>query len=118
MGSTGFGRFGDIHTAKKYLQDRCLKELPEIQLEDIANSEYYKSEGDVPDLFSMVYVSNKLKRGRLSVLLVDDDSEIGLIPSQYSYLHTCLLKGHSYTGNIVYNEDGQFPKVVVKLDAK
>ncbi|MFS0671664.1 hypothetical protein [Ornithinibacillus sp. 179-J 7C1 HS] len=118
MGSMGSGRFGEQNGAKQYNKDRCLTEIPEIQLEDVVNCEYYLSEGEVPGLFREVFVPKKLKRGRLTVIQAEDNTEIGLIPSQFNYLYTCLLKGHSYRGNIVYIEDGQFPKVVVKLDAK
>lgn len=118
MGSMGTGEFGKISDAKNYNEARCLKELPDIELQEVANSEYYHSEGQVPDIFSAIYISRKLKHGRLQILLADDDREIGLLPSQFSYLHTCLAKGHTYSGTIIFSENTQFPKIAVKLDAK
>ena len=118
MGSVGTGAFGTFGDAKRYDIERCIRELPEIELQEVAHSEYYRSEGAVPDIFTAVYVSEKTKNGRLQVLITDDDIEIGLLPSEYNYLLTCLSKGHRYTGTIIYSENMHFPKIVVKLDAK
>lgn len=118
MGSAGTGAFGIYEDAKRYDKDRCLRELPEIELQEVALSEYYRSEGEVPVIFTSVYVGEKSKKGRLQVLLTDDDREIGLLPSEYNYLLTCLSKGHRYSGTIVYSENMHFPKIVVMLDAK
>ena len=118
MGSVGTGAFGIFGDAKRYDKEKCLKELPEIELQEVAHSKYYRSEGEVPDIFTAVYVAEKTKNGRLQVLLTDDGHEIGLLPSEYNYLLTCLSKGHRYSGTIVYSENMHFPKIVVKLDAK
>ncbi|MFF6016190.1 MULTISPECIES: hypothetical protein [Lysinibacillus] len=118
MGSVGTGAFGTFGDAKRYDKERCLRELPEIELQEVAHSEYYTAEGEVPNIFTAVYVAEKTKNGRLQVLLADDEREIGLLPSDFNYLLTCLSKGHRYSGTIVYSEDSHFPKIVVNLDAK
>ncbi|KGR83734.1 hypothetical protein CD30_19385 [Ureibacillus massiliensis 4400831 = CIP 108448 = CCUG 49529] len=118
MGSVGNGEFGRINDAKNYNEERCLRELLEVDLQDVANSEYFNSEGEVPEIFSIIHLGKKLKNGRVQVILTDDESEIGLLPTQYNYLHTCIARGHKYSGTIVYSENAIFPKIVVNLYAK
>lgn len=117
MGSAGTGRFGNISDAKSYDKERCLIELPEIELQEVANCAFYRFEGEVPPIFTPVYVEGKVKNGRLRVLLSEDNNEIGLLPTQFSYLLTCMSRGHNYSGAIVFSEDGTFPKIVVNLHA-
>ena len=95
--------------------DRCRREISEVYLDDIVNCDFYKHKGEVPPVYTSVYVAEQTRNGRFRVLLTEDHSEIGLLPAEYSYLLACISKGYTYTGSVIYKEDGQFPKVVVKL---
>lgn len=110
MDSRGTG----ITNEKKH----CLQDISEVVLEEVANSEYYRGEDDVPAPLTEVYLSKRIKYGRFQVLLADDEREIGLLPANFNYLYTCLAKGFQYSGFILYSQNSHNPKIVVKLNAK
>ncbi|MBU5343930.1 hypothetical protein [Caldifermentibacillus hisashii] len=113
MGSAGSGTFGNYKPSKK--DDQCMNDLEDVILEDVARLPYYLENRDVPSLMSEVNVIREVYHGRIAVESTDDGLVLGLLPTEYNYILTCLAKGISYSGHVSYCIDTPIPKVKVNL---
>lgn len=113
MGSTGSSTFGDYKETGK---DKCGKTV-RCSLEEIENCPYFKKHGKVPKVDTPVSLDSELHEGRLMV--VDDVSElgIGLLPTEYNYLHLCVTSQHySYEGDVFASRNTPAPEISVELN--
>jgi hypothetical protein len=118
MGSSGYGKFGDIKSGQEPTKEMCMKDIESTGLEEIGRMEYYSKNNDVPSIMELVRLSETLENGRLVVVLDATGEKIGLLPSRYSSLLVCMRKGFSYNGHVVFSSLTPFPRVEVTLDAK
>src|SRR5690625_1930075 len=115
MGSTGMGRFKDFKPSGN--EDRCLEDLENVSLEDVGRMPYYEKFKEMPPMMIEVLVLNDLYNGRIAIQSIDDELIIGLLPSKYNYLLSCLKKGFKYEGHVIFSINNPIPRVMVNLDA-
>ena len=138
MGSTGTGRFGNypgnsrqsnlngqnsISSDSKdvYVGDKnliCMKPLLKVNLEDVAQNDYFNINNEVPPIGYKVIVSSQLKFGRIAVVSDENSVTIGNLPTEYNYIFACLSSGFEYEGVVVSSGSNPFPYVVVDLNAR
>jgi hypothetical protein len=116
LGSTGTGRPADYHPSEP--GDRCAEPLPEISLEDVATSEYFRRARAVPPRTTPVRLRTTLVGGRLGIEVSDTQELLGLVPTEYNYLRACISRGYGYAGAVMTSTDGPVPTVRVQLTAQ
>jgi len=114
MGSVGKGRFEDYSTQSG--NDKCLDDIEDVRLDDVARSEYFKQYNQVPAIITSVELQKELYYGRIAVIN-NEKHIIGFLPTNYNYLLSCLNNNYKYTGNISYSSNKPFPIIVVSLNA-
>lgn len=119
MGSSGTGKFGN-YTGAKNEENKCVEDFYDINLEEVAISDFYTSLKTLPDVGSKVYLFEKLHNKRLAIKDSKKDLIIGYLPIEYNYLYTnCILnKGYSYDGQVIFSNDLPIINVVVELNGK
>lgn len=116
MGTTGTGRPTDYHPSDP--GDRCDEPLPEIALEDVATSEYFRRTRAVPTRGTEVRLRTALVGGRLGVEVTETSELLGLVPTEYNYLRACIGRGYGYTSAVTSSADRPVPTVRVQLTAQ
>jgi hypothetical protein len=111
MGSTGSSKFGDYKASST---DKCEKEI-ETDLEEVANSEFYGVNKDVPKVGTPIALLSKPYKSRLVIQESKTGKEIGLLPTKYNYLIVCIKKEYSYAGEVLSSGNGKVPRVRIKL---
>lgn len=125
MGSTGSGMFGtyrgegegSLPKGANGSENQCPKLLEDINLEDVAISEFFNKYSKVPDVGSSIEVLDQLVNRRLVVILSNTNEVIGNIPVRYNYINLCTKKGIKYSGNIISSGLIPIPYIVVNLYA-
>lgn len=126
MGSTGSGMFGTyrgegegaLPTGPNGSDNQCPVLLENIKLEDVAISDFYNKNNNVPNVARDVKVFDKIINGRLVVITSDTKEVIGNVPVKYNYLNLCIKKGINYFGDIISSGLTPIPYIVVNLYAK
>lgn len=126
MGSTGSGMFGAypsggggaLGSSRDASGDNCPLKIENIRLEDVAISEYYLNNEDVPSVGEEVELSVQLVGKRLVVVLTETQEVIGNMPVTYNNLKICMTKGMSYAGEIKSSGLSPVPYIVVNLYAR
>lgn len=126
MGSTGSGMFGTypgggggaLGSSRDAGGDNCPLTIENIRLEDVAISEYYLNNTDVPTVGEDVELSAQLVEKRLAVVLTETQEVIGNLPVIYNNLKICMTKGMSYAGEIKSSGISPIPYIVVNLYAR
>ncbi|MDQ8747730.1 hypothetical protein [Elizabethkingia miricola] len=99
MGSTGSGNFTDYQdfsgTSPKQgglsIDNDCGKAF-RTDLEDVDTSEYYKANGELPDVNTPIVIGFNGSR----IVALVTDKEIGNLPTKYNYIRKCM-------SNIIYS---------------
>ena len=115
MGSAGTGSFGDYKPGQN--EDRCLENLFNITLEEVALCEYFEINKDIPPFMTQVKVKNQLHNGRVALETIERNEIIGLLPTIYSYIISCIRRGYRYEGKVTFSSTSPIAKVMVDLDA-
>jgi hypothetical protein len=116
MGSGGTGRPRDYDPSGP--ADRCADPLPDIPLEEVATSDYYRRVRTVPPRGTGVRLRTELVSGRLGVEVADTGELLGLIPTPYNFLRACIARGYRYDGAVTSSAAGQLPMIRVQLTAQ
>jgi hypothetical protein len=95
--------------------DTCDIPLPNVRLEEIAQSEYYSVTTGVPPVGTAVKVRRKLVGGRIAVETTSQQQSIGFLPTQHNYLLACLESGRKYKGKVTASAASPVPRVVIDL---
>lgn len=111
-GGIGFGSGGDIEEIE------CPLEIQNIKLDDVAISEFYINNSDIPQINEFVELSAHTINKRLVVVLTQTQEIIGNLPVTYNYLNLCIKKGKKYYGKIKSSGISPIPYIVVDLYAK
>ncbi|MCM1538131.1 MAG: hypothetical protein NC254_07025 [bacterium] len=125
MGSSGNGMFGtyrgggagSITNGGNNGREGCPLEIENIRLEDVAISEYFLNQSDVPSVGEPVELAMQLVNKRLAVVLTSTQVVIGNLPVSYNYLNLCIKKGIRYSGKIKSSGLSPIPFIVVNLYA-
>lgn len=122
MGSTGPGTLSDYPGYAKArrgvvgdsdLIDQCEKAV-NTELEDVATSDYYKSQGLVPPVDTTVFIKQVFR-----IVAVDENGVIiGNLPTKYNYLLGCLEDGYVYEGQVSVSHDTPLPYVEIAVTPK
>jgi hypothetical protein len=142
MGSTGTGKFGNYPSSRKQSNLNgqnsvssdstdisfdnnteeesilCMKPLLKVNLEDVAQNDYFIKYHNVPPIDHSVNISSQLKNGRIVVVSKENLVIIGNLPTEYNYISACLSSGYKYEGTVVSSGTSPFPYVVVDLYAR
>jgi len=123
MGSTGTGKFSDYPggkgkgkggAANDDTPNQCDKAIGDIPLEDVARSEFYTTQNQVPPVHTVVKLRRNLVGGRLAIE-TESGMVIGLLPSRHNYLLACLEQGYLYTGQVISSSQEPIPKINIDL---
>lgn len=137
MGSSGSGKFGTYHVdnpkgANAGAEDgegasnrsggangeiECPKNIENIRLQDVATSENYLNNKNVPQNSEEVYLNDRIVNGRLVVMLASTGEIVGNLPTQYNFLINCIKSGYGYAGSVVASGFTPVPFIVVSLYA-
>jgi hypothetical protein len=139
MGSAGSGSFGNYRvgnndnslgisidgstgtindaTGKGTGEIKCPKEITNIQLEDVATSEYYMQHRSLPAVGETVRLRNKIHNGRLVIEKIDTQEVLGNLSTQYNYLIKKKKKNVHYSGVVIAVGITPIPFIVVTLNA-
>lgn len=125
MGSSGNGMFGtyrgggagSIVNSGNNDVDGCPLVIENISLEDVAISEYFQDNNDVPSVGEPVELKSQLVNKRLAIILAKTQQVIGNLPVSYNYLYLCIKKGKRYSGVIKSSGLSPIPYIVVNLYA-
>ena len=129
MGSAGSGRMGDykkgnikgatgtLYGSSSGGESSCPKFIENINLEDVAISEFFLNNGTVPNAEAVVQIRKEVSGRRLVVELSETKEIIGNLPTKYSFLLTCINLGHNYVGTIISSGLSPIPYIVVSLNA-
>jgi len=130
MGSSGHGKFGNYGVGGSEDGQQGASggvggsgngssqgpSLAYIRLEDVATSEYYLNNGDLPPAGEAVNVRSSLYKRRLAVELSSTGEIIGNIPTEYNlFLLSGLKRGIRYSGQVVSSGTFPVPYIVVSL---
>lgn len=124
MGSAGSGIFGTYREdgegsfgGGKINEGGCPSNLYSIPLEDVATSEYYLKNKDVPASGESVELLPEVVNKRLVVALESSKEILGNLPVTYNYLNVCMKKGKMYHGTVKASGLSPIPFIVVDLYA-
>jgi len=95
--------------------DTCDVPLPNVRLEEIDISEYFSAKRTVPSEGTTVQIRNKLVGSRIAVETNRGNLSIGFLPTQYSYLLSCLRDGYKYKGKVTSSSSSPTPRIVIDL---
>lgn len=94
--------------------DPCAVDFDEVELEDVANSEYLAVHGSLPPRGTEVELSGDLHGSRLAIVTVAGGERIGVLPVRLNYLRACVEHNH-YVGNVTTVSTSQLSAVWVHL---
>lgn len=125
MGSSGSGMFGtyraggigSIAGGSSSEEVECPLVIENINLDDVAISEYFLNYKNVPDVNKTVELSTLIVNKRLVVILTDTGEVIGNLPVKYNYLNICMKKDKKYSGTVKSSGLVPIPYIVVNLYA-
>jgi hypothetical protein len=133
MGSSGSGKFGTYRIGAgqstgglgpagssnddKPREIECPSIIENIRLEDVAISDYYINNQQLPPAGDIVTLHNAINNGRLVVKSRSNGETLGNLPTQYNYLYNCMKKGIIYSGVVIAADVTPVPFVVVTLNA-
>ncbi|MHB8963958.1 MAG: hypothetical protein ACYC5K_12490 [Saccharofermentanales bacterium] len=129
MGSSGYGNFGNYGKGSNGGGNTTIgsggingleqpEKLDNINLEDVATSDYYSNHVSVPDKGAVVVVPAQLINGRIVVILKSTSEVIGNIPTEFNYLYTHIKSGSVLKGHVISSGIIPVPYVVVTLSEK
>lgn len=119
MGSTGSGRFTDYPgngnaikgvTGGESGVNECERAVMTL-LEDVATSDYYQKNGNVPPIGTSVIIAFATR----IVALDDQGVIIGNLPTEYNYLMRCLSEGYRYEGEVIGSNTIPLPSVQIAV---
>src|SRR5689334_5885300 len=122
MGSSGSGRISDYPGSSSDKsgskgggggdpEDRCTRAFG-TKLEDVEQSEYFKTHGNVPRLGTQLTIEH---RKRMVVLTNSGGEVVGNLPTNLNYLASCIKDGWTYAGTVVMSSRGP-PVATVSVD--
>lgn len=124
MGSSGNGMFGTYRdsgagsiTNENNSADGCPLVVENINLEDVAISEFFEKHNDVPCVNGRVALAMELIDKRLAIVLMATNEVIGNLPVSCNYLYLCIKKGMRYSGIIKSSGLSPIPYIVVSINA-
>jgi len=135
MGSSGSGKFGNYRVGNGQTtgssgtstgmgisggnggEIECPESIVNIRLEDVATSEYFKTNRSLPPAGNNVNLNRAIVKGRLVVKVTSTAEIIGNLPTEYNYLVNCINRGLNYTGIVIGSDEKPIPYVVVTLNA-
>lgn len=122
MGSTGSGSLSDYPGYEKARRgivgdsdiiDQCERAVS-TYLEDVAISSYFKQNGNVPSINTVVFIKHDFR-----IVAVDENGVIiGNLPTKYNYLLGCLNDGFIYEGQVIISHDVPLPYVEIAVTPK
>ena len=95
--------------------DRCSEEIHYVRLQEVANCDYFLTNGSVPSQGSTVALRDSLVGSRLAIATVDEDLVVGFLPTTCNYLRVCVEQGYRYAGEVIESEVTPNPRVSIKL---
>jgi hypothetical protein len=122
MGSSGSGRISDYPGSSSQEEsngdggskggkdDRCARAFNVI-LEDVEQSDYFKTHGSVPPVGAQLNIA---QRKRLVAQTATGES-VGNLPTSHNYLAACIKNGWTYEGT-VQNSAMRRPVATVAAD--
>ena len=128
MGSNTTGRFQDYPGSRgsgasaegaggaaSSGEDQCERAINGVALDDVARCPYYEAHDAVPSRGTAVRVRDNLYQGRIAVEAADSREVIGLLPTMYNYLLSCIKAGYRYRGTVANATDRPVPTVAVNI---
>lgn len=117
MGSTGSGNFTDYQgfsggnpkqggESNENLCERAFR----TELEDVDTSEYYKSNGHLPDLNSEITIKFNGHR----IVATTNGQEIGNLPTKYNYLRRCM-EDYTYFGIVSNSSSNPINFIIINV---
>lgn len=104
MGSTGSGHFSDYTNFQGSVKgvtggsdalDRCEIAFSSM-LEEVDSCEYVSKYGTIPPVNTIVILRLDVR----IVVMAEDGTIIGYLPTEYNYLRNCMLNGYQYSGTV------------------
>lgn len=129
MGTTGTGRFTDYPAGKKdnvgggggggttggsSPVNQCEVALRDVRLEEVERCDYFSAHGSVPPVGTPVRVRKALVGKRMGAETFAGEV-VGVFPTKFNYLRTCIEQGYKYEGKVFSSQSGKLPAVVVEL---
>lgn len=108
MGSTGSGSFTDYPGGSG--SDNTCDRAIAVALEDIEHCDYYKTNGAVPTVGTVLTLAHKKR----IVAQTTAGEVVGNLPTRYNYLAGCLRQGYTYAGQV--RDARQGPVAAVSAD--
>jgi hypothetical protein len=93
----------------------CDSPLEDIDLEEVASSEYVTDHKTVPPLKTKVRVRQQLSSGRIVVETVSSSESVGYLPTAHNRVVRCMKNGWKYAGTVIDSSSKKLPKVRVTL---
>lgn len=122
MGSSGSGSFTDYSDYKSSLkqgggnnggtsgEDLCARAFS-TSLDEVANCEFYQTGRNVPESGTPVNVVFDKRM----IVQNDDGVSLGLLPTRFNYLRSCMTDGFTYSGVIVNSSLTPIPTIIVDI---
>lgn len=119
MGSTGSGHFsdypGNVNAVKGVTGgesgiNACARGF-RTRLEDVATSDYFKLNGNIPPVGTSVIIAFSTR----IVALDDKGVVIGNLPTEFNYLMRCLKEGYQYEGQVEGSSNVPLPSVQIAV---
>ncbi|RCW29657.1 hypothetical protein [Marinilabilia salmonicolor] len=117
MGSTGSGRFTDYQgfsgnnpkQGGESSENKCEKAF-RTELEDVDTSEFYNSQGRLPDVNTEVIIEFNGHR----IVATINGEEIGNLPTKYNYLRKCMNE-YTYSGIVSNTSSNPINSIIINV---
>lgn len=117
MGSTGSGNFTDYQgfsgnnpkQGGESSENKCEKAF-RTELEDVDTSEYYNSQGRLPDVNTEVNIEFNGHR----IVATINGVEIGNLPTKYNYLRQCMNE-YTYLGIVSNTSSNPINSIIINV---
>lgn len=117
MGSTGSGNFTDYQgfsgnnpkQGGESNENKCEKAF-RTELEDIDTSEYYISNGHLPEVNTEITIEFNGHR----IVATIDSQEIGNLPTKYNYLRKCMIE-FTYSGIVSNTSTNPINSIIINV---
>jgi hypothetical protein len=132
MGSSGSGTFGNYKPGSVPngmtdtgdgigggigKEQNCPEVVENINLEDVATSQFYVKHKALPPAKSPVRLRSETYQNRMVVEVADTGEILGNLPTQYHTLLICMKRGMKYEGIVLSSGLSPIPFAVVTLYA-
>lgn len=118
MGSTGSGHFSDYTNFQGSVKgitggsdslDKCEIAFSSM-VEELDSCEYVSKYGTIPPINTVVILKLEVR----IVVMTEDETVIGYLPTEFNYLRNCILNGYQYSGTV--SVVGMSPVKTVMID--